>query len=186
MLAYCVADYQADTTDHFSDHYNPGEYYEEEEEEEQQQKEKIPQFHGKKSKSSKGEPSWNRMDVLVNKNELASSYGNRQGQGIMVRQEYRPPQDRYYNDVHTTMTTPGQHNNSTGPDIIIRGEEVGIVLVVLVLWVGAIILFFNRWGKIRMLEPYQPKFCEHHNPNCPMADPIPPISTTYPMSVSET
>uniref|UniRef100_A0A1B0A092 DUF4808 domain-containing protein n=1 Tax=Glossina pallidipes TaxID=7398 RepID=A0A1B0A092_GLOPL len=30
------------------------------------------------------------------------------------------------------------------------------------LWVGAIALFFNRWGKIRMLEPYQPKFQQQH------------------------
>ncbi len=27
-------------------------------------------------------------------------------------------------------------------------------------WVGAIILFFNRWGKIRMLIPYQPDYKE--------------------------
>lgn len=27
-------------------------------------------------------------------------------------------------------------------------------------WVGAIALFFNRWGKIRMLLPYQPDYKE--------------------------
>ena len=37
-------------------------------------------------------------------------------------------------------------------------KQVGLVLLVLLLWAGAVALFFNRWGKIRMLEPYQPKF----------------------------
>lgn len=32
------------------------------------------------------------------------------------------------------------------------------MVLVLMIWVAAIALFFNRWGKIRMLEPYQPKF----------------------------
>jgi len=70
----------------------------------------------------------------------------------------------YYHDPH------GQYVNSTSSGLDVRGEEVGIVVVVLMLWVGAIILFFNRWGKIRMLEPYQPKFCENHRPSCPMAE----------------
>ncbi|CAL8083430.1 unnamed protein product [Orchesella dallaii] len=73
----------------------------------------------------------------------------------------------YYHDPH------GQYvisNTTSGGLDDVRGEEVGIVIVVLLLWVGAIILFFNRWGKIRMLEPYQPKFCENHRPSCPMAE----------------
>ncbi|KAL3269269.1 hypothetical protein HHI36_008347, partial [Cryptolaemus montrouzieri] len=40
----------------------------------------------------------------------------------------------------------------------VRGVEIGIVLLVLLVWVGAIALFFNRWGKIRMLLPYQPDY----------------------------
>lgn len=28
----------------------------------------------------------------------------------------------------------------------------------LLVWAGAIALFFNRWGKIRMLLPYQPDY----------------------------
>ncbi|XP_050590939.1 uncharacterized protein LOC126922412 [Bombus affinis] len=58
--------------------------------------------------------------------------------------------------------------NSTYPDgipepnaVIVRAEEVLIVVLVLLLWAAAIALFFNRWGKIRMLEPYQPKFQQH-------------------------
>ncbi|XP_066901421.1 uncharacterized protein [Halyomorpha halys] len=46
----------------------------------------------------------------------------------------------------------------TPPYIQVRGVEVGIVCLVLLVWVGAIILFFNRWGKIRMLLPYQPDY----------------------------
>ena len=52
--------------------------------------------------------------------------------------------------------------------MIVHTEEVLIVLIVLILWVGAIALFFHRWGKIRMLEPYQPKFQQDHRPSCPL------------------
>lgn len=57
-----------------------------------------------------------------------------------------------------------------GPKVIVRTEEVLIVGLVLILWVGAIALFFNRWGKIRMLEPYQPKFQQQHRSSCPLVD----------------
>lgn len=57
-----------------------------------------------------------------------------------------------------------------GPKIIVRTEEVLIVLAVLILWVAAIALFFNRWGKIRMLEPYQPKFQQQHRSSCPLVE----------------
>ncbi|CAG0888573.1 unnamed protein product [Darwinula stevensoni] len=50
----------------------------------------------------------------------------------------------------------------------VRGEEIGIVLLVLFVWVGAVSLFFHRWGKIRMLEPYQPSYQEHMH-NCSIA-----------------
>lgn len=59
---------------------------------------------------------------------------------------------------------------STEPKIIVRPEEALIVIFVLILWVGAIALFFNRWGKIRMLEPYQPKFEAKHRSSCPLVD----------------
>lgn len=56
-----------------------------------------------------------------------------------------------------------------GGPIVVRTEEVLIVVFVLILWAAAIALFFNRWGKIRMLEPYQPKFHEEeHRPSCPL------------------
>lgn len=63
--------------------------------------------------------------------------------------------------------------------IIIRAEEALIVLLVLVLWIAAIALFFNRWGKIRMLEPYQPKFQQQHRSSCPMVDINGPIGLQH-------
>lgn len=66
---------------------------------------------------------------------------------------------------------------------MVRTEEVLIVVLVLLLWVGAIALFFNRWGKIRMLEPYQPKF-QQHRASCPLVeiDPITPPRTRTSLS----
>lgn len=61
-------------------------------------------------------------------------------------------------------------HHTAGPKIIVRTEEVLIVLAILLLWIGAIALFFNRWGKIRMLEPYQPKFQQQHRSSCPLVE----------------
>lgn len=62
------------------------------------------------------------------------------------------------------------------PKIIVRPEEALIVILALLLWVGAIALFFNRWGKIRMLEPYQPKFEAKHRTSCPLVDTMSQVS----------
>ncbi|CAG0900878.1 unnamed protein product [Darwinula stevensoni] len=51
-----------------------------------------------------------------------------------------------------------------GGKVEVRGEEIGIVMVIFLLWLSAVALFFHRWGKIRMLEPYQPQF---HPPAAP-------------------
>ncbi|KAM0726021.1 hypothetical protein ACS0PU_008102 [Formica fusca] len=75
--------------------------------------------------------------------------------------------------------------NSTFPDgtgsgaVVVRAEEALIVILVLVLWVAAIALFFNRWGKIRMLEPYQPKFQQQHRQSCSIVDPTPLQHRSY-------
>ncbi|XP_033325316.2 uncharacterized protein LOC117219885 [Megalopta genalis] len=68
-------------------------------------------------------------------------------------------------------------NNSTYLDgipeagiIMIKIEETFIVLLVLFLWIVAVALFFNRWGKIRMLEPSQPKYQDQHRQSCPAID----------------
>ena len=62
---------------------------------------------------------------------------------------------------------------------LVRAEEALIVLLVLLLWVAAIALFFNRWGKIRMLEPYQPKFQQQHRASCPMIDIAVPLQVNF-------
>ncbi|XP_068633486.1 uncharacterized protein [Battus philenor] len=76
--------------------------------------------------------------------------------------------------------TPTSNGNFTFVDIedggvVVRAEEALIVTFVLLLWVAAIALFFNRWGKIRcvyklMLEPYQPKFQQQHRQSCVLAE----------------
>ncbi|KAK0087556.1 hypothetical protein PV325_000743 [Microctonus aethiopoides] len=70
--------------------------------------------------------------------------------------------------------------NSTYPggfprpgSVVVRAEEALIVIFVLLLWVAAIALFFNRWGKIRMLEPYQPKFQQQHRASCAVVESTP-------------
>ncbi|XP_017493630.1 PREDICTED: uncharacterized protein LOC108381730 [Rhagoletis zephyria] len=62
----------------------------------------------------------------------------------------------YGDDVTSTATNTLAHRPRELPTI--RGVEIGIVLIVLMVWAGAIALFFNRWGKIRMLLPYQPDY----------------------------
>ncbi|XP_071579422.1 uncharacterized protein [Temnothorax nylanderi] len=74
--------------------------------------------------------------------------------------------------------------NSTFPHgtgaVVVRAEEALIVILVLILWVAAIALFFNRWGKIRMLEPYQPKFQQQHRQSCTtILDPNPLQPRSY-------
>ncbi len=49
----------------------------------------------------------------------------------------------------TSMTPPPP------PPLVVRPEEIAIVVLVLILWAAAIALFINRWGKIRLMEPYQ-------------------------------
>lgn len=34
------------------------------------------------------------------------------------------------------------------------------MVLVIIAWIGCIFVFFNKWGKIRMLEPYQPQYKE--------------------------
>ena len=43
-------------------------------------------------------------------------------------------------------------------DYKVRVEEIAIVTLILIIWVGAILLFVHRWGKIRMLVPHQPRY----------------------------
>uniref|UniRef100_A0A1B0BGE4 Fibronectin type III domain-containing protein n=1 Tax=Glossina palpalis gambiensis TaxID=67801 RepID=A0A1B0BGE4_9MUSC len=62
-------------------------------------------------------------------------------------------------DAGITSTVTNTLSHGTHRELpTIRGVEIGIVLIVLMVWAGAIALFFNRWGKIRMLLPYQPDY----------------------------
>ncbi|XP_013777962.1 ephrin type-A receptor 7-like [Limulus polyphemus] len=56
----------------------------------------------------------------------------------------------------------------------VREEEIVIVVLVLVVWVAVILVFFNKWGKIRMLEPYQPDYRSplYKSTRVSLADPI--------------
>ncbi|KAK8786348.1 hypothetical protein V5799_023881 [Amblyomma americanum] len=51
---------------------------------------------------------------------------------------------------------------------VVRDEEIVIVVLVLSVWLAVILLFFNKWGKIRMLEPYQPQYQEQDPPSPPV------------------
>ncbi|XP_069677244.1 uncharacterized protein [Periplaneta americana] len=71
--------------------------------------------------------------------------------------------DSIVTGVPTTVPSNSEDPSSSyhpQQNIQVRGVEVGIVLLVLVVWIAAIALFFNRWGKIRMLLPYQPDYKE--------------------------
>ncbi|KZC08108.1 Fibronectin type III domain-containing protein 5 [Dufourea novaeangliae] len=72
-----------------------------------------------------------------------------------------PPRTSPQQDAAVTggpLPPPPPSSQQPQPYIQVRGVEVGIVVLVLIFWAGAIALFFNRWGKIRMLLPYQPDY----------------------------
>lgn len=63
---------------------------------------------------------------------------------------------------HHIQSRASSTSSPTGTTIIIKTEEVVIVALVLTIWIGVILLFIRKWGKIRGLEPYTPTF-EHRN-----------------------
>ncbi|XP_063587571.1 uncharacterized protein LOC134764834 [Penaeus indicus] len=69
----------------------------------------------------------------------------------------------------------------------VRAEEIGLVLLVLMLWMGAITLFINRWGKLRMLEPYQPAYTAPVPPPrpAPQVGPCINIQSTSDLALAE-
>ncbi|XP_055371007.1 uncharacterized protein LOC129605339 [Condylostylus longicornis] len=107
-------------------------------------------------------------------NNLASKSTEEWGSGggwpgpeiIVEIQETGATDLTHQNVLRTNSTLYGED----GPKLIVRTEEVLIVSFVLLMWMGAIMLFFNRWGKIRMLEPYQPKFEQKHRTSCQLVD----------------
>lgn len=95
--------------------------------------------------------------------------GKRYRSRPIVFRTLEPPRTSPQQDIMGIFATgvPSSPTNPEPPDFeypqtssTVRGVEIGIVLLVLVVWIGAIALFFNRWGKIRMLLPYQPDYKE--------------------------
>ncbi|KAB0794903.1 hypothetical protein PPYR_11742 [Photinus pyralis] len=95
--------------------------------------------------------------------------GKRYRSRPIVFRTLEPPRTSPQQDIMGVFATgvPSSPTNPEPPDFeypqtssTVRGVEIGIVLLVLVVWIGAIALFFNRWGKIRMLLPYQPDYKE--------------------------
>ncbi|XP_076161381.1 uncharacterized protein LOC143143693 [Ptiloglossa arizonensis] len=81
----------------------------------------------------------------------------------IVFRTLEPPRTSPQQDQAVTggpLPPPPPSSQQPQPYIQVRGVEVGIVVLVLIFWAGAIALFFNRWGKIRMLLPYQPDYKE--------------------------
>ncbi|XP_066588585.1 uncharacterized protein [Prorops nasuta] len=81
----------------------------------------------------------------------------------IVFRTLEPPRTSPQQDAAVTggpLPPPPPSSQQPQSYIQIRGVEVGIVVLVLIVWAGAIALFFNRWGKIRMLLPYQPDYKE--------------------------
>ncbi|XP_030767724.1 uncharacterized protein LOC115891421 isoform X1 [Sitophilus oryzae] len=115
---------------------------------------------------------------------------------VEVREEASAPQTpkggARGTPVPPLLATRDQPALLDGQVVQVRVEEVLLVVLVLLIWIGAIALFFNRWGKIRMLEPYQPKFHQQpHRPSCPLAPLSPPsinhqVSNTLPKAQKPT
>lgn len=70
----------------------------------------------------------------------------------------------------------------TERDQLVTTEEAVIVGIVLVIWVGVILLFVRKWGKIRGLEPYTPTF--DRNASFSIPPPI-PLSSVMKKTCSE-
>ena len=53
--------------------------------------------------------------------------------------------------------------------LLFHSLQIAILLFVLLLWAGAISLFYHQWGKIRGIDDYQPDYVHanmtiQHNP----------------------
>ncbi len=103
---------------------------------------------------------WGGLSVILLKH---SSYMTLKFAGNM---SYDDPNGKSltFHDPRSTSTDPAAAAGG-----FVRGEEVAIVVLVLVLWAAAIALFINRWGKIRLMEPYQPYFEQEAPPQAAAA-----------------
>ncbi|XP_045593271.1 uncharacterized protein [Procambarus clarkii] len=108
---------------------------------------------------------------------------------VPVFQEPRAPYGHHVRGgLGTTFNkVPSPPTVSVGT-VTVRVEEICLVLVVLMLWAGAITLFINRWGKLRMLEPYQPAYTAPVVPPRPPPPPMGPcinIQSTSDLTLTE-
>ncbi|XP_071516352.1 uncharacterized protein [Panulirus ornatus] len=111
--------------------------------------------------------------------------------GVPVYQEPRPSYG--YHGTRGVASGGTFHKVPSPPAVsvgavTVRVEEICLVLVVLMLWAGAITLFINRWGKLRMLEPYQPAYTAPVVPPRPPPPPVGPcinIQSTSDLTLTE-
>jgi hypothetical protein len=75
-------------------------------------------------------------------------------------------------EIHTDPNEPPE-------GLSVNKDEVVIVVLVLAAWIGCILLFFNKWGKIRMLEPYQPQYRESYHSSLHSIHPKPSRMNTF-------
>ena len=73
--------------------------------------------------------------------------------------ESRRFKENTYRPIHRYPDEPPKQPAKIGLALV-RNEELTIVAIAIVFWIATICLFFNKWGKIRMLEPYQPAYRE--------------------------
>ncbi|GJQ71444.1 hypothetical protein Trydic_g11169 [Trypoxylus dichotomus] len=109
-----------------------------------------------------------KADTQYQLSVIAIWNGKRYRSRPIVFRTMEQPRTSPQQDLLTIYDTDSPNTQEEGepPDLLeypqssstVRGVEIGIVLLVLVVWVAAIALFFNRWGKIRMLLPYQPDY----------------------------
>ncbi|KAL7645248.1 UNVERIFIED_CONTAM: hypothetical protein RMT77_003634 [Armadillidium vulgare] len=108
--------------------------------------------------------------------EISTSVGCMILESLLPNTHYHARLIAMVNNVTIVHTSPTYSFSTETPISLaesnsVRAEEIGIVLLVLLFWMFAIVLFFNRWGKIRMLEPYQEPYKEQpihsHRASCP-------------------
>ncbi|KAH8401440.1 hypothetical protein KR009_005536 [Drosophila setifemur] len=116
-------------------------------------------WQGKKYRS-RGQIKFRTLDLPKNTSQQdfpPGVYGNGSNGNGGAGRNASSNSSIFGDDVTSTATNTLTHG-TTRELPTIRGVEIGIVLIVLMVWAGAIALFFNRWGKIRMLLPYQPDY----------------------------
>ena len=68
-------------------------------------------------------------------------------------------------DILDNETAAKVHSYSNS---LVKPEEAVIVVIVLLIWIGVILLFIRKWGKIRGLEPYTPTFDRNNSTTMPL------------------